>query len=138
MNKFRKTLVVDDDPASRFLVMMVLQELNLATEIVTLSDGKQALEYVQQHCFNHNAAQQECPDWILLDLNMPVMGGLEFLEHLRQLEQNNFIHSSITIVTSSSNPKDTQRAASYGVKGYMLKPVTEQNMREYLNKAGIA
>jgi CheY-like chemotaxis protein len=133
MVSFRRTVIVDDDPASQFLLKMVLEDLNISRDIVTLSNGREALEYLRLHCLNEKAAPHDCPDWILLDLNMPVMGGLEFLAKLQQLERHNLICSSVTVITSSSYPKDKQEAQQYGVRGYLLKPLTEENMRQHLN-----
>jgi CheY-like chemotaxis protein len=66
-------VIVDDDPASQFLLKMVLEDLNISRDIVTLSNGQEALEYLSQHCLNEMAVHIDCPDWILLDLNMPVI-----------------------------------------------------------------
>ncbi len=131
-------MVVDDDPASQFLLRMVLENLKLASTIVPLSNGLEALDYVQQHCMNQNSALEKCPDWILLDLNMPGMGGLEFLGRLKTLEQSNLIHATVTIVTSSNHKQDREEAARYGVKEYLIKPVTEEMMQEYINATGKA
>ena len=134
MIHFRKTLVIDDDPASRFLLEMVVEETGLSATVITLTNGKEALDYLQQHCLNQQAAAKECPDWILLDLNMPLMGGLEFLAHLRQLEQQHVLHTRVTVVTSSSYSKDLETARALCIKGYLLKPITEENLEELVKQ----
>ena len=130
MRTFRKILIVDDDPASQFLLKDTLQELGLSGTIVSLWNGKEALDYLQKQCLNENAASRECPDWILLDLNMPVMGGLEFLAILRQLEQHNRICTHISIVSSSSHHQDKDQVQRFGVNSYLLKPITEAKLKE--------
>ncbi len=134
MRTFRKILVVDDDPASQFLLKDTLQELGLSRNIVSLWNGKEALDYFQQQCVNEKAAPSECPDWILLDLNMPIMGGLEFLARLRQLEQDNRMCAHISIITSSNYHQDKQQAEQYGVHSYLLKPVTEEKLKEFITR----
>jgi CheY-like chemotaxis protein len=73
-------LLVDDDEITRYLVRRCLAKLPLRGQVLELEadNGKQALALVQAHC-------QDCQDpsslLVLLDLNMPVMDGLEFLEH---------------------------------------------------------
>lgn len=81
---------------------------------------------------NENAASQECPDWILLDINMPIMDGLELLERLKALGHDNLMASAVTVVTSSDYTKDMEKAMALGVKDYLLKPITEEKIREHL------
>ncbi len=132
MTRFRKTLIVDDDIASQFLLRVVLDELGLNIPIIALANGQEALEYIRQQCINENAATQDCPDWILLDINMPVMDGLELLSCLKALGQDNQMASAVTVVTSSNYSKDMEQATALGVKAYLLKPVTEEQLREHL------
>jgi CheY-like chemotaxis protein len=132
MTRFRKTLIVDDDIASQFLLRVVLDELGLNIPIIALANGQEALEYIRQQCINENAATQDCPDWILLDINMPVMDGLELLLRLKALGQDNLMASAVTVVTSSNYSKDMEKAAALGVKAYLLKPITEEKLREHL------
>ena len=58
------------------------------------------------------------------------MGGLEFLAKLKQLEQENQMCIHVSIITSSSYPSDKQQAQQYGVHSYLLKPVTEEKLKE--------
>ncbi len=132
MARFRKTLIVDDDVASQFLLRVVLDELGLDVPIIVLANGQDALEYIRRQCINENAASPECPDWILLDINMPVMDGLELLERLKALGRDNRMASAVTVVTSSNYSKDMEKAMALGVKDYLLKPITEEKIREHL------
>jgi CheY-like chemotaxis protein len=132
MTRFRKTLIVDDDVASQFLLRAVLDELGMGTPIIALANGQEALEYIRQQCINENAASADCPDWILLDINMPVMDGLELLSCLKALGQDNMMASAVTIVTSSDYSKDTEKAMALGAKDYLLKPITEEKIRKHL------
>ena len=132
MARFRKTLIVDDDAASQFLLRVLLDELGLDVPVIALTNGQEALNYIRQQCINENAASQECPDWILLDINMPVMDGLELLERLKALGQDNLMASAVTVVTSSDYSMDMEKAMALGVKDYLLKPITEEKIRKHL------
>lgn len=132
MKKFRKTLIIDDDPVCRFLTKALLSEINISEEIIELPHGRAALEYIQQNCLDGKDATH-CPDWILLDLNMPIMNGMELLEELAALQQMELIHQSVTILTSSASPKDRAQTSRYGVKGYLTKPLTEDGLGDLLS-----
>ncbi len=129
---FRTALVVDDDPISRFVLKMLLKKVTRTTKIVGLADGQQALNYLIAHCLNAQSAQEECPDLILLNLNMPVMDGFEFLSHLSRIQQTSPLHVRVVIVTSSVNQSDTEQAYQYNINGYLLKPVTEESLSDAL------
>ena len=129
---FRKVVLVDDDKANQYLNYLVLQELQLAGQTVLFSDGKLALDYVRQHCYARLA--EACPDLILLDLNMPVMDGFEFLEELAQSGQTAFIQQSVVVLTSSDNGQDCLQARHWQVKDYLVKPLTIEKMTEFMQR----
>ena len=131
MNKFRKTLIVDDDPTSRFLIRMTLEELNITQQILEFTHGQAALEYLTAHCLGEQASE-DCPDWIILDLNLPIMDGVELLAQLEALEQHELIKQAITILTSSTSPQDVQKAADLGVKAYLTKPLLSDGVLQLL------
>ena len=131
MNYFRKALVVDDDPTSRFLLKLQLKKFIQMSRVVDLADGQQALNYLIDHCRDEHAASEDCPDLVLLDLNMPVMDGLEFLSHLHRMQQTNPIYVKVLVITSSSHPKDIEQAFKFNISGYLLKPVTAESLSTY-------
>lgn len=110
----------------------MLQELQLTEQTVVFSDGQYALDYVVQHCLPEVA--NGCPDLTLLDLNMPVMGGFEFLERLTGLGQTALIQKSILVLTTSENGQDYLQAQYWQVKDYLVKPITLEKMTDFLNR----
>lgn len=105
-----------------------------AEHILTFTDPRKAIHYIKEHCTNQHAASAECPDLILLDINMPGMNGFDFLEEVKAIGQNDLIRKVTIALSSSSSPKDRNKMAEYGVKGYLSKPLTEQNLLEALDK----
>jgi CheY-like chemotaxis protein len=122
---FRTVLIIDDDPTCVYLTRLTLEESNIAEQILTASHGREGLEIIKQLCLSNNS---ECPDLILLDINMPIMSGVEVVEELIRMGENQLIESNIAVLTTSSNSRDVKVMAGLGVKHYFIKPLTEENI----------
>ncbi len=133
--RFDRILIIDDDAGSAYLARFTLEDMAIAEEVVVLNTAQQALVFIQQHCMNPHAAPRDCPDLILLDINMPVMDGYEFLDALRKLGQHHLINSVVVVLTSSSYSKDQQKMLSYGVRGYITKPITQEEIMTLVAKS---
>jgi CheY-like chemotaxis protein len=128
MKKINTLLLVDDDQVSNFLTQSLIEEINVAGYIHVANNGQEAIDFLEQYCSD---ATVECPDLILLDLNMPVMDGFEFLSRYKELEYLHHKHISIVILTSSSSTRDIEKAKEYDiVKYYLTKPITEENLEQ--------
>jgi CheY-like chemotaxis protein len=123
MKKVKSILLVDDDSTSNFMAQLLLEDLNVAEQINTTLNGQEALDYIQIHCTGDT-----CPNLILLDINMPVMNGFEFLEHFRQLPVSNKIQ--VVMLTSSVYHKDMEKAKDYQINHYISKPLTTEKLQE--------
>src|SRR5690242_4560276 len=127
----RNILLVDDDEVFHLLSNKLLQRLGITKDVYTARNGKEALEFVTTHNFSSDG-----PHVIFLDLNMPIMNGFSFIEALR----NEDIPAGkivIVIVSSSQDPTDLARAQSLGIKHYLTKPISEENVRDVLTSIGI-
>jgi CheY-like chemotaxis protein len=123
--KPEKVLLVDDDSAFNFLNRIIINTAGLTCEIDECLDGTAALKYIT----NTN----KCPDVILLDINMPVMDGFEFLEEFDKNEKCKGI-TKVFMLTSSNQDEDRVGALKYNcVKGYFDKPLTEEHIREIVS-----
>lgn len=112
-------LLVDDDEIFHLLGIRTLQRAGLTdNQIQTALNGRQALEI-----FNNPGSK--LPDVILLDLNMPVMNGFEFLEVFGKLSEEKRNDAKVVVLTSSYNPVDIERAMKLGATQYLTKPLTE-------------
>lgn len=129
---YRRVLLVDDDPTSRFLSKLLLEEQALAEVIVALPGVPEGIEYLQQHCLNENAAKDECPDLILLEPHQQGPDGFAFLEGLRALGQNSLIRAKVVVLSTYTFLKDRQRLSDYGVMRFMDKPLTEEKIQSLM------
>lgn len=131
---FQKILLVDDDKVCSYLHYELLQELHIARQIVPLANGRQALDYLKTYCFSAPTGPEAVPDLILLDLNMPVMDGLEFLQELMHLGQAALICASVVMLTTSDHAEDQLQAGRLRVKDYLMKPLTAEKMTDFVNR----
>lgn len=130
MRRVRKILLIDDDEITCYLEKSLLEDLEVAEEVVCINGGYEALDYLQE-C----KERQVYPDLIFLDINMPGMDGFEFLKRLEALESYEVQKLHIVMLTSSVNIRDVQRAASFGdlLKGYITKPLQVGAVKKVLD-----
>jgi CheY-like chemotaxis protein len=107
-------LLVDDDRVDVMTVQRALRSIQTLDRLETASDGEAALARLRD-------AGHALPDVILLDLNMPKMGGLEFLQVVKQDLRLKVI--PVIVLTTSREEQDRMESFRLGVAGYMLKPV---------------
>jgi CheY-like chemotaxis protein len=127
--KEKSILLVDDDQTSIFICRKVLQTFGLFNEIHSASNGVEALNFYDQ-CVRDS---RMLPEIILLDINMPVMNGFQFISAFSQSEVYKTNKISIIIVSSSNYFEDIQRAKELGINHYIHKPVTIDKLKEVLN-----
>lgn len=106
-------LLVDDDDIDRESTKRAFRKARIANPIVTAENGEEALELLRRD------AQQLRPYIILLDLNMPRMNGIEFLEHVRKDER--LSDAVVFVLTTSDADRDKWAAYNNHVAGYILK-----------------
>lgn len=123
--KNKITYLIDDDKLSIRLMSMLISKKKFCEEIVSFCNAELALETLKINC----NTPQTLPDVILLDLNMPILDGWQFLDEFSLLPLEKDI--SIFIVTSSIDPSDIEMAKNYKmVKSYIMKPITAQKLEE--------
>src|SRR5690606_29672689 len=87
--KIKCTLLVDDDEATNFINELLIEEINFTEELIIVNNGQEAITTIKQRCADIAGGKDagKClPELILLDINMPVMDGLGFLEEYKQLD----------------------------------------------------
>jgi CheY-like chemotaxis protein len=114
--------LVDDDVDDHEIFKSALAQVDEGIHLVIASNGKEALQML--------AAQEQLPDYIFLDLNMPRMGGLQFLTEIKKSET---LHNIPVIVYSTSNhPDDRGKALDAGATKFFTKPAKFSELCELL------
>lgn len=116
-------LVVDDSRVVRKVAMRIAEGLGFACE--EAEDGQKAYE----------ACSKAMPDAILLDWNMPVMSGIEFLEKLRMMDGGD--HPKVVFCTTENDIEHIQRAMSAGANEYIMKPFDSEIIETKFMQVGL-
>lgn len=122
-------LCVDDDPITLMLCKMVISRSEFAKTIITAQNGEEALNYFNDRRINNvGATISDYPKLIFLDLNMPVMGGWEFLDHFSKEEYRSaFSDCKVIVLSSTIDPEDIRKAKTYPmVLDFLSKPISSE------------
>ena len=125
MKKINSLLIIDDDKISNMLTSMLFSDLYAHTHIRVTENAYQALEEIKD-CLDND---QNCPDVIFLDVEMPSMDGFEFLDKLEELNKNDL---PIVMLTSSIHARNKDKARKYNIKAMVEKPLTEEKIEKLL------
>jgi two-component system, response regulator len=133
MSELRVILLAEDSPQDAEMTLTALSEHKLSNEIVTVSDGEQALDYLYARGpFSGRAPGN--PVLVLLDLKMPKVDGLEVLRTIKQDEQLRRI--PVVMLTSSGEEQDVVRSYELGINAYVIKPVDFHRFIEAVKNLG--
>lgn len=134
--KLRLILLVDDDLDDNYFHTLVIKEVDAAEEIISCTDGEDALHFLQQkgkYALEDQAYPQ--PELIFLDINMPRMDGWTFLEEYNKLASHFKGGPVIIMLTTSPHPEDRRRAEAYNLLDqFITKPLTEAHLIDILDK----
>ncbi len=124
--------IIDDDDIYINLIKRIIETKKLCENLIVFKNGKQSLDYFE--ALLQNLDYDKIPDIILIDLNMPIMDGWEFIEQFTKIK--NRFNKAITlyVVSSSINPVDIDRAKSLNsIKDYLVKPVKIDQLETIFN-----
>jgi two-component system response regulator len=120
-NKLTDILLVEDNPHEAKLTIMSLKENNLPGELIHVDDGAEALDFLLARGTYLDRKDKPNPKVVLLDLNLPKVGGLEVLRQIKENERTKNI--PVVILSSSSQDKDVIEGYRLGVNSYVVKPM---------------
>ncbi len=116
-------LLVEDDKVDVMTVLRALKEIKVTNPVVNLENGEEALKYLRD-------PKSDKPCIILLDLNMPIMNGIEFLQVVKH--DDLLKRTPVVVLTTSEEQQDKMNSFDLGVAGYMAKPVDYRQFVEVM------
>ncbi len=119
----KRCLIVDDSKVIRMVARKILQELGFETE--EAADGQQAVD----------ACKNQMPEAVLLDWNMPVMDGIEFLKTLRAMPGGT--KPIVVFCTTENDIKHIQEAIEAGANEYIMKPFDNEIIQSKFSQVGL-
>jgi CheY-like chemotaxis protein len=134
MNEIRNILFAEDSPQDVEMTMAALAAHNLANEVVVVSDGEEALDYLYYRGRFINRARGN-PVVVLIDLKMPRVDGLEVLRTIKHDENLRTI--PVVMLTSSKEEQDLVRSYKLGINAYVVKPVDFEAFVEAVKQVGV-
>jgi CheY-like chemotaxis protein len=133
MQKLAKVLLVDDDETTTYLHAQLLKRLAVADELLVAHNGVEALQTLEKTYDAPDAPAE--PLLVLLDVNMPVMNGVEFLETYQQHPLAQKCQLVIVVLTSSEHSRDLDRIKALPVAADILtKPLTREKVATILHR----
>ena len=114
-------LLVEDNPDDVELTRIAFAEAKIANELVVVSDGAQALDYLFARGEYAHRDPGDLPSIVLLDLNLPKVDGREVLQAIRASEATRSL--PVVVLTTSAEPFDVEASYALGVNSYIQKPV---------------
>jgi CheY-like chemotaxis protein len=127
-------LLVEDDPGHARLIERNLRRAHITNEIITLSDGQQAVDYLfKEHTYA--GATHTLPLLLLLDLNLPQLDGYQVLSRLKADERTR--HIPVVILTTTDEPYEIERCYALGCNVYITKPVEYEQFAEAIRQLGL-
>ena len=128
-------LLVEDNPHDAELTIRALRRNNLSNNIIHLSDGALALEFIFGTGQYKGRDISKKPKVILLDLKMPKVNGIEVLKKLKENELTKSV--PVVVLTSSKEDPDVEQCYQLGVNSYIVKPVDFEAFQKIVSELGL-
>ena len=129
MSKFKNVFVIDDDKVFHFIIKKLFLKNNIDISPSFYLNGLEAIEEIKEKINSGNTL----PDLILLDINMPIMDGWQFLDEFRKTRiVTQGERTTIYLVSSSDSISDINKAKEYQdqIKDYFFKPMTLEDLQK--------
>jgi two-component system response regulator len=133
--KNKTILLVEDNPDDIKLTLRALKKSNIVNEVVVANDGVKALDYLFGAGEYAGRETSNTPQVILLDLNMPRVGGIEVLQRMRADERTKLL--PVVVLTTSNEDADRVRSYRLGANSYVRKPVDFEQFAKAVEQLGL-
>jgi len=128
MGRFKKVLLVEDDPITIMVCERIIKMTAFSEEVISCDNGLKAINHIKDIIADPAITN---PDIIFLDINMPVMNGWDFLEAFSALKDQLSFIPRIYILSSTVDPEDYKKAESFGtVTSFLSKPLDKKFLDE--------
>jgi len=128
-------LLVEDNPDDETLTLRALHKNNIMNAVVVARDGAEALDYLFARGSYADRDAADLPQLVLLDLNLPKIGGVEVLRQIRAEERLKLL--PVVILTSSKEDRDLLAGYTVGANSYVVKPVDFVEFSEAVRQLGL-
>ncbi len=129
MKKINLACIIEDEPTHLYITKKLLDLTGMVESLLIFSNGKEAYDKLKA-IFK---ASEKLPEIILLDINMPIWDGWQFLDEFTKIPIDTKV--IIYILTSSNNPDDFKKAETYNMsKNYLVKPIRLEELKAVLSK----
>ncbi|MCV9389237.1 response regulator [Reichenbachiella ulvae] len=127
MGKLKKVAVIDDDQVFQLIIKKQIEMNNFECEILSFFNGQEAFDFFQQNVGNEEAL----PELVMLDVNMPVKNGWDFLQDYQTLPSEMRSKIKLYMVTSSVIQSDIDKANdNENIISFVSKPITNEKLAE--------
>ncbi|MFI5253003.1 MAG: response regulator [Bacteroidota bacterium] len=128
-------LVIEDNPYDSELTLRALKKNNLSNNVIVLSDGAQALDFLFAEGAYSNRSVERTPKLILLDLKLPKINGLEVLKRIKSDPRTQ--STPVVVLSSSQEDRDIVESYKLGVNSYITKPVEFEKFFKAVSELGL-
>jgi CheY-like chemotaxis protein len=129
---YSKVLLVDDSEIDNLVNRRLIQLTHFASDIITTSNGEDALHFLKEEC----ASAAHAPDFIFLDMNLPMMSGYDFIEEFKKLPDYIRNKTKIIVLSVFQKQEKLNKVLAYDfVAGQLEKPLGQQALKELAKKS---
>ncbi len=114
-------LLVEDDDVDVETIVRAFEENKITNPLYVTGDGEEALDFLRHEGYYRDPEESPQPGIILLDINMPIMNGIEFLQVVKN--DDNLKSIPVIVLTTSKEENDRVESFRLSVAGYIVKPV---------------
>jgi CheY-like chemotaxis protein len=124
-------MLIDDNEIDNLINQKMIESANVVKNIYTHTGARSAIEFLRNAEKLEEYSDKILPDIILLDIDMPLMDGFQFLDEFEKLKESTKAKCGVVMLTSSINPQDVNKSKKYKyVRKYINKPLSQENINK--------